>query len=218
MRLNYLLAILTGEYWRGFAGFFERRTLDEKIGRPEKESFWELLRDRALDYQRVFYTPRIAPYRPKRPEAASRFRRSVRVVRLCKLHSSRFPKRLLPTKRLDFSLVAWGKMMYIGCNDCNQGGVFMGRSTTMGVKLDETTRERLKQLGEAKQRTPHWIMRKAIVTYLDQEEQWEREKKEDLDRWERYQATGRHVSHEAVEAWLETWGSDEEEECPGPAD
>lgn len=94
----------------------------------------------------------------------------------------------------------------------------MGRSTTMGVKLDETTRERLKQLGEAKQRTPHWIMRKAIVTYLDQEEQWEREKKEDLDRWERYQATGRHVSHEAVEAWLETWGSDEEEECPGPAD
>ena len=94
----------------------------------------------------------------------------------------------------------------------------MGHSTTVGVKLDEKTRERLKQLGEVKQRTPHWLMRDAILTYLDHEEQIEREKQEDIDRWNRYQATGQHVSHEAVEAWLESWGTDEESECPRPGD
>lgn len=94
----------------------------------------------------------------------------------------------------------------------------MGSPTTVGVKLDEETRDRLKRLGVLKQRTPHWIMREAIRTYLDHEERIERERMEDLERWQRYQATGRHVPHEAVEAWLKTWGTDEEGECPRPAD
>ncbi len=94
----------------------------------------------------------------------------------------------------------------------------MGHSTTVGVKLDEETRERLKRLGEIKQRTPHWIMREAILMYLEREEGREREKREDLERWQRYQATGQHVSHEAVEAWLETWGTDRESECQQPGD
>ncbi|MBE2204099.1 MAG: toxin-antitoxin system, partial [Chthoniobacterales bacterium] len=32
-------------------------------------------------------------------------------------------------------------------------------STTMGVKLDEQTRDRLKTLGETRRRSPHWLMR-----------------------------------------------------------
>lgn len=94
----------------------------------------------------------------------------------------------------------------------------MKSSTTMGVKLDEQTRERLKRLGELKRRTPHWIMREAILTYLDREEQKELEKKEDLERWQRYETSGRHISHEAVEAWLQTWGTEKESECPPSGD
>ena len=56
------------------------------------------------------------------------------------------------------------------------------------------------------------------MMYLEREEGREREKREDLERWQRYQATGRHVSHEAVEAWLETWGTDREGECQQPGD
>lgn len=94
----------------------------------------------------------------------------------------------------------------------------MGHSSTVGVKLDEQTRERLKRLGEIKKRTPHWIMKEAILTYLDREEQRERETREDWERWQRYQATGQHVSHETVKAWLETWGTDRETECQQPSD
>jgi predicted transcriptional regulator len=40
-------------------------------------------------------------------------------------------------------------------------------TTTMGVKLDEETRNRLKSLSTAKQRSAHWLMREAIREYLD---------------------------------------------------
>ncbi len=91
------------------------------------------------------------------------------------------------------------------------------RTTTMGVKLDEELRERLKILGELKQRSPHWLMKKAIQEYLAREEAYERQKREDEERWQRYQETGEYVSNEAMMSWLDTWGTDEEGECPKPS-
>lgn len=44
-------------------------------------------------------------------------------------------------------------------------------STTMGVKLDEATRERLKIAASKLGRTPHWLIRQAIFSYLGQLEQ-----------------------------------------------
>lgn len=40
-------------------------------------------------------------------------------------------------------------------------------STTMGVKLDETTRERLKTAASKLDRTPHWLIKQAIFSYLE---------------------------------------------------
>jgi predicted transcriptional regulator len=75
-------------------------------------------------------------------------------------------------------------------------------TTTQGIKLDPTTRERLKELGKRKQRSPHWLMRAAIEQFLEKEERYEREKQEDLERWQRYQLTGKAVGQEKVAAWL----------------
>ena len=74
---------------------------------------------------------------------------------------------------------------------------------TMGVKLDEETRARLEQLGKLRQRSAHWLMKKAIERYLDCEEAFEREKQQDMARWEEYQLTGEHLSHEEMTAWLD---------------
>jgi len=38
--------------------------------------------------------------------------------------------------------------------------------TTMGVKLDDDTRERLERVAEMKQRSVHWLMKDAIGRYL----------------------------------------------------
>jgi len=46
-------------------------------------------------------------------------------------------------------------------------------STTMGVKLDDETRERIKQAATRIDRTPHWLIKQAIFNYLEQLENQE---------------------------------------------
>jgi predicted transcriptional regulator len=86
--------------------------------------------------------------------------------------------------------------------------------TTMGVKLDDETRDRLKALAEARRRSAHWLIKEAIDQYLKREEQIEQRNREADEAWAEYQRTGQFVSHEAMGAWLDTWGTDKEDPCP----
>jgi len=76
-------------------------------------------------------------------------------------------------------------------------------STSQGIKLDDETRARLKALAVKRDRSPHWIMLKAIEGYLDREEKYEREKAEDMAEYEDYLLTGEAVDNTEVVAWLE---------------
>jgi predicted transcriptional regulator len=86
--------------------------------------------------------------------------------------------------------------------------------TSRAIKLDEEIYNRLKVLGEARRRSPHWLMKEAIQQFLEREEAAEHIRQDTLERWARFEATGEVVSDEAVEAWLETWGTKREGECP----
>ncbi len=85
---------------------------------------------------------------------------------------------------------------------------------TKGVKLDEQTQQRLAALAVLRDRSPHWIMCKAIETYLEHEENYEREKREDMERWEKYQLTGIAVSQEKATAWLQDLAKGKVASCP----
>lgn len=85
---------------------------------------------------------------------------------------------------------------------------------TLGVKVDEETRDRLRALARALDRTPHWLMRRALEEYLEREERTERERVEDAERWEHYLLTGRAVPHEEVRSWLAALADGEDEPCP----
>ena len=87
-------------------------------------------------------------------------------------------------------------------------------TATRGIKLDEQTHARLKALAELRDRSPHWLMKTAIVEYLDREEAYEREKREDMARWERYQLTGEAVPHDQVSAWLTSVAEGKPRPCP----
>lgn len=87
-------------------------------------------------------------------------------------------------------------------------------STTIGVKIDEETRRRLKALAEAKNRTAHWIVKEAISEYLTHEELTERERLEDQECWDRYVLTGEAIDHDRVREWLEALADGRDEECP----
>jgi predicted transcriptional regulator len=44
-------------------------------------------------------------------------------------------------------------------------------STTTGIKLDPSTKQRIKQAAASLDRTPHWFMKKAVLYWLDRVEE-----------------------------------------------
>jgi predicted transcriptional regulator len=88
--------------------------------------------------------------------------------------------------------------------------------TSKAVKLDDETCTRLAALGTVRKRTTHWLMKEAIRQFLDREEKIEEIRRDTMERWARYESTGKTVDHDQVGAWLETWGTDREDECPVP--
>jgi predicted transcriptional regulator len=86
---------------------------------------------------------------------------------------------------------------------------------TVSVKLDPETRARIEHLAQARHRSAHWMMREAIQQYIDREEKRETFRQETFKAWEEYQETGLHVTAEEVDAWLASWGTDNE--LPAPA-
>lgn len=82
------------------------------------------------------------------------------------------------------------------------------------VKLDDDLKSRVQHLAEIRQRSPHWIMRKAILDYVEREEAQETFNQEALASWRAYQETGRHLTGKEATDWLNTWGTDTETEIP----
>lgn len=72
----------------------------------------------------------------------------------------------------------------------------------VAIKIDPETRERVKRLADARQRTPHWLMREAITQYVEREEKREAFRQDTLKAWEQYRATGLHAGAEEADAWL----------------
>ncbi len=84
----------------------------------------------------------------------------------------------------------------------------------ISVKLDFDIRTRIERLSEARSRTTHWMMREAIRQYVEREEKREAFRKDTLEAWETFQMTGLHAAAEAVDAWLASWGTDNELPVP----
>ena len=70
------------------------------------------------------------------------------------------------------------------------------------IRLDDNTRARVRRLATVRQRTPHWMMKEAIKSYLDREEAQEELKQAALRSWQHYQQTGLHLSGEEMDVWL----------------
>lgn len=72
----------------------------------------------------------------------------------------------------------------------------------VAIKIDDDTKSRLKRLAEARQRTPHWLMREAITQYVEREEKREAFRKDTLHAWEAFRANGQHVTADQADAWM----------------
>jgi len=88
----------------------------------------------------------------------------------------------------------------------------MGAVTS--IKLDEAVKDRIRNLAEARRRSPHWVMREAIEQYLEREERREAVRQDALLAWEEYRQTGRHVTFEEADAWLAKLEAGEDADPP----
>lgn len=82
------------------------------------------------------------------------------------------------------------------------------------VKLDNDLKRRIKHLADVRRRSAHWIMCEAIRDYVEREEAREKFRQEALASWTAYQETGRHLTGQEVNDWLNNWGTDKETEIP----
>ncbi len=76
--------------------------------------------------------------------------------------------------------------------------------TGKAVKLDDSAIDRLKVLSEIRQRSPHWLMKEATRQFLDREEAAEQIRLDTLQRLIQFEADGKTISHDLVDAWLTT--------------
>jgi predicted transcriptional regulator len=74
------------------------------------------------------------------------------------------------------------------------------RPTT--IKIDQTTKERLKRIADVRHRTPHWMILEAIRQYVDREEKREAFRQDGIKAWNEYQSSGLHVTFEEADDWL----------------
>ncbi|MDE1998246.1 MAG: CopG family ribbon-helix-helix protein [Burkholderiales bacterium] len=72
----------------------------------------------------------------------------------------------------------------------------------VAIKIDADTKERVKRLASARNRTSHWLMREAISQYVEREEKREAFRQDGIQAWNEYQATGMHVTAQEADAWL----------------
>ena len=72
----------------------------------------------------------------------------------------------------------------------------------VAIKIDEDIKARVKRLADARQRTPHWLMREAITQYVDREEKREAFRQDTLRSWEAFRSNGLHVTAGEADAWM----------------
>lgn len=75
---------------------------------------------------------------------------------------------------------------------------------SVAVRIDADLQARLKKVAEADDRTPHYVMKKAIEAFVEKRERDIEEDRISIERWEEYQRTGISIPGEEVFAWVDS--------------
>jgi predicted transcriptional regulator len=79
---------------------------------------------------------------------------------------------------------------------------------TVTVKLDTSDRDRISSLAALKKRTPHYLMKEAILEYVQREETRQYFIKAAEASFEHYKETGLHITLDEFSAWVDDLQND----------
>lgn len=71
------------------------------------------------------------------------------------------------------------------------------------IKLDAADRDRIASLATTKKRTPHYLMKEAILDYVQKEETRQKFIAAAQSSFEHYKETGLHISLDDFSAWVD---------------
>jgi predicted transcriptional regulator len=74
---------------------------------------------------------------------------------------------------------------------------------TVTIKLDPADRDRIAALASTKKRTPHYLMKEAILDYVQKEEARQNFIKAAESSYRHYKETGQHITLEELGAWVD---------------
>ncbi len=74
---------------------------------------------------------------------------------------------------------------------------------TVTVKLDTVDRTRISVLAQLKKRTPHYLMKEAILEYIQREEARQNFIQAAQTSFEQYKETGSHITLDEFSAWVD---------------
>jgi predicted transcriptional regulator len=86
------------------------------------------------------------------------------------------------------------------------------KGKSVSVQLDDDTLGRLEALARTMDRPRAWVMAQAIRQHLECQSWQVAAVQRAMERIEKGEA--KFAAHEEVEAWLETWGNDDEKTPP----
>jgi len=79
----------------------------------------------------------------------------------------------------------------------------MTRAGSVTIKLDAADRDRIGALAAAKKRTPHYLMKEAILDYVKKEEVRQNFIAAAESSFEHYKETGLHITLDEFSAWVD---------------
>ena len=77
------------------------------------------------------------------------------------------------------------------------------RTGSVTIKLDNADRDRIASLATAKKRTPHYLMKEAILDYVKKEEARQNFIAVADSSFEHYKETGLHVTLDEFSSWVD---------------
>jgi predicted transcriptional regulator len=75
--------------------------------------------------------------------------------------------------------------------------------TTVSIKLDSSDRDRISSLASLKKRTPHYLMKEAILEYVQREEARQNFIKAADASFEHFKETGLHITLDEFSTWVD---------------
>ena len=89
------------------------------------------------------------------------------------------------------------------------------RTGSVTIKLDDADRDRIASLATANKRTPHYLMKEAILEYVKKEEARQNFIAAAESSFEHYKETGLHITLDEFSHWVDE--VQEIPEAPAPA-